>query len=172
MCPVSHVRCHMSLIMCHVSHVMHFKCTDSINLLTSACSGLFWVIKKLNKRQWNKLKFESERMFLNNLICFTLSTVMKKRIMIPVLKKDKGIKSYMLRKLFVYTLLFVLFGMNNFIWHSLRLNADVADTAWQKSLRRFCKYCGQNLNYGRIYSFISNTFTVFAKKWENALSRP
>ena len=33
--------------------------------------------------------------------------------------------------------------------HNLRLNADVADTALQKSLRQFCKYCWQNLNYGR-----------------------
>ena len=61
--------------------------------------------------------------------------------------------------------------------HSSRLNADVADTALQKSLSQFCKYWWQNLNYGKIYIFISNIFsmlkfTFFAKKLENALSRP
>ena len=44
--------------------------------------------------------------------------------------------------------------------HSLRLNANVADTASQKSLRQFCKYCWQNLNHGKIYIFISNTFSM------------
>ena len=63
------------------------------------------------------------------------------------------------------------------ILHSLRLNADLADTALQKSLGQFCKYCWSNLNSGKIYFFISNTFsmfkfTCFAKKLENALSRP
>ena len=43
--------------------------------------------------------------------------------------------------------------------HSLRLNADVVDTASQKSLRQFCKYCWTNLNYGKIHIFISNTFS-------------
>ena len=47
-----------------------------------------------------------------------------------------------------------------YIGHSLRLNADVADTALQKSLRQFCKYCWPNLNDGKIYIFISNTFSM------------
>ena len=38
-------------------------------------------------------------------------------------------------------------------WHSLRLNADVADAAPQKSLRQFSKYCGPILNYAKIYIF-------------------
>ena len=46
------------------------------------------------------------------------------------------------------------------VWHSLRLNADVADKSSQKSLRQFCKYCWWNLNYGKIYIFISNTFSM------------
>ena len=45
-------------------------------------------------------------------------------------------------------------------WHSLRLNADLADTPLQKSLRQFFKYCWQNLNYGKNYIFISNTFSM------------
>ena len=44
--------------------------------------------------------------------------------------------------------------------HSLRLNADVADTASQKSLRHICKYCWLNLNDGKIYIFIHNTFSM------------
>ena len=57
----------------------------------------------------------------------------------------------------------------------MRLNADVADTALQESLRQFCKDCQPNLNYGKIYIFISNTFSTLkltfflAKKLENAL---
>ena len=47
-----------------------------------------------------------------------------------------------------------------YLRHSLRLNADVADTALQKSLRQFSKFCWPNLNYGKIYIFISNTFTM------------
>ena len=64
------------------------------------------------------------------------------------------------------------------VGHSLRLNADVADTASQKSLRQLCKHCWPNLNYGKIYiCFLINTFlmlkfTTFAKMWENDLSRP
>ena len=67
---------------------------------------------------------------------------------------------------------------NTYLGHSLRLNADVADTVSQNSLRKFGKYCWPNLNYGKIYIFISNTFLMlkftffFAKKLENALSRP
>ena len=46
------------------------------------------------------------------------------------------------------------------IRHSLRLNADVADTALQKSFRQFCKYCQPNLNYEKNYIFINNTFSM------------
>ena len=63
------------------------------------------------------------------------------------------------------------------IGHSLRVNADFADTPLKKSLRQFCKYCWPNLNYGKIYIFISNTFFMLsslfsANKFENALSCP
>ena len=61
--------------------------------------------------------------------------------------------------------------------HSLKLNADLADTPLQKSLWQFCKYCWPNLNYGKIYIFKSNTvsmlkLTFFGNKLENAFSRP
>ena len=40
------------------------------------------------------------------------------------------------------------------------LNADVVNTASQKSSRQFRKYCWPNLNYGKINIFISNTFSM------------
>ena len=62
--------------------------------------------------------------------------------------------------------------------HSLRLNADVAHTASQKSLRQFFKYGWPNLNYGKIYIFISNTFAmlkfnfILLKSWKMLLAVP
>ena len=44
------------------------------------------------------------------------------------------------------------------LWHSLRLNAEVADTASQKSFRPFCKFWCQNLNYRKITIFIGHLF--------------
>ena len=62
--------------------------------------------------------------------------------------------------------------------HSLRLNADLADTALEKSLRQFCKYCWPNQNYGKNYIFISNTFLIlkltffYIKSWKMLLAVP
>ena len=64
------------------------------------------------------------------------------------------------------------------IRHSLRLNADVADTLLQKSSRQFCKYCWPNLNYGKNYICISNTFSMLKfnffllKSWKMLLAVP
>ena len=49
---------------------------------------------------------------------------------------------------------------NSTLRQNLRLNADSADTASQKSLRQFGKYCWQNLNYAKNYIFKSNTFSI------------
>ena len=49
---------------------------------------------------------------------------------------------------------------HNLLGHSLRSNADVADSALQKSLRQFCKYFWPNLNHGKINIFIINTFSM------------
>ena len=72
MCPVSHVRCYMSLVICHLSyvtcqmlHVNFFLQSDEVGLLRvfrridtqhlpiSACSGPFLVIKKANWLEFN-----------------------------------------------------------------------------------------------------------------------
>ena len=64
------------------------------------------------------------------------------------------------------------------LWHSLRLNADVADTASQKSLRQFCKYCWPQLNYEKNYIFISYKFLMLKlnyfllKSWKMLLAVP
>ena len=44
--------------------------------------------------------------------------------------------------------------------HSLRLNAEVADTASQKSFWPFCKFWCQNLNYRNIVIFIGHMFLM------------
>ena len=44
------------------------------------------------------------------------------------------------------------------VGHSMRLNAEVADTASQKSFWPFCKFWCQNLNYRKIYIFIGHMF--------------
>ena len=53
----------------------------------------------------------------------------------------------------------------------------MADTALQKSLRQFSKYWWPNQNYGKMYIFKSNTFsmlkiTFFVEKLENAHRGP
>ena len=47
---------------------------------------------------------------------------------------------------------------SNNIWHSLRLNAEVADTAYQQSFWPFCKFWCPNLNYRNITIFIGHLF--------------
>ena len=47
-----------------------------------------------------------------------------------------------------------------FVEQPLRLNADLADTAIQKSLRQFGNYCWPKLKYAKIYILISNTFSM------------
>ena len=47
--------------------------------------------------------------------------------------------------------------------------------SFTKRLRQFSKYCWPNLNNGKIYIFVSNTFSMikftFGKKWKNALRK-
>ena len=46
------------------------------------------------------------------------------------------------------------------VWHILRLNAEVADTASQKSFLPFCKFWCQNLNYRNIDIFIGHMSVI------------